>query len=75
MMRQAVRPYHLARCLWQFSLMHVRSTRQKRQRGFVGAFESVLRAENENLATLVPNARFFVAKDSSMISAKINRSC
>ena len=28
------------------------------------ALESVLRAANENLATLVPNARFFVAKDS-----------
>ena len=26
--------------------------------------ESALRAANENLATLVPNARFFVAKDS-----------
>jgi pimeloyl-ACP methyl ester carboxylesterase len=28
------------------------------------ALESVLRAANEKLATLVPNARFFVAKDS-----------
>jgi pimeloyl-ACP methyl ester carboxylesterase len=28
------------------------------------ALESVLRAANENLATLVPNARFFIAKDS-----------
>ena len=28
------------------------------------ALESVLRAANEDLATLVPNARFFVAKDS-----------
>ena len=28
------------------------------------ALEAVLRAANENLATLVPNARFFVAKDS-----------
>jgi len=28
------------------------------------ALESVLRAANENLATLVPNARFFVAKES-----------
>ncbi len=27
------------------------------------ALESVLRAANEDLATLVPNARFFVAKD------------
>jgi pimeloyl-ACP methyl ester carboxylesterase len=28
------------------------------------SLESALRAANENLATLVPNARFFVAKDS-----------
>jgi pimeloyl-ACP methyl ester carboxylesterase len=28
------------------------------------ALESVLRAANEDMATLVPNARFFVAKDS-----------
>jgi pimeloyl-ACP methyl ester carboxylesterase len=28
------------------------------------ALEPILRAANENLATLVPNARFFVAKDS-----------
>ena len=28
------------------------------------ALESVMRAANEKLATLVPNARFFVAKDS-----------
>ena len=28
------------------------------------ALESVLRAANENLATLAPNARFFIAKDS-----------
>jgi len=28
------------------------------------ALESILRTANEDLATLVPNARFFVAKDS-----------
>jgi pimeloyl-ACP methyl ester carboxylesterase len=38
---------------------------QKEAEGFSSdALESVLRAANENLATLVPNARFFVAKDS-----------
>ena len=38
---------------------------QKEVEGFSSdALESVLRAANENLATLVPNARFFVGKDS-----------
>jgi hypothetical protein len=37
--------------------------------------EPVLRAANEDLATLVPNARFFVApKTAATTSTKINRS-
>jgi pimeloyl-ACP methyl ester carboxylesterase len=47
-------------------LAHVRPfDLPKEAEGFSSdALESVLRAANENLATLVPNARFFVANDS-----------
>jgi pimeloyl-ACP methyl ester carboxylesterase len=46
-------------------LAHTRPLLTEEVEGFsINAVESVLRAANEDMATLVPNARFFVAKDS-----------